>query len=36
MAAGTRLRFRYLAENGHWFDDPEVSGRDGADMVIVA
>jgi len=24
----SRVRFRYLGENGHWFDDPEVT-RDG-------
>ena len=22
---GTSIRFRYLAENGHWFNDPEVA-----------
>ena len=25
---GSRMRFRYLGENGHWFDDPEVA-REG-------
>jgi 1,4-alpha-glucan branching enzyme len=32
---GTRLRFRYLDENGNWFNDPEVEQRDGADDVVV-
>ena len=25
---GTSFRFRYLAEGGHWFDDPEADRRD--------
>lgn len=32
---GTRLRFRYLDENGNWFNDPDVALRDGADDVVV-
>jgi 1,4-alpha-glucan branching enzyme len=25
---GSSLRFRYLGEDGHWFDDPEADRRD--------
>ena len=25
---GTSVRFRYLGEGGHWFDDPEADRRD--------
>ena len=32
---GTRLRFRYLAEDGRWFNDPDVEHREGADDVVV-
>ena len=32
---GTRLQFRYLGENGAWFNDPDVAHRDGADDVVV-
>ena len=32
---GTRLRFRYLAEDGTWFNDPDVEHREGADDVVV-
>ncbi|MGN6521920.1 MAG: isoamylase early set domain-containing protein [Actinomycetes bacterium] len=28
VPAGTSFRFRYLGENGHWFDD-EAAPRDG-------
>jgi 1,4-alpha-glucan branching enzyme len=28
VPAGTRLRFRYLADGGHWFDDVEADGYD--------
>jgi 1,4-alpha-glucan branching enzyme len=33
---GTRIRFRYLAENGHWFNDPDVPELelDGADTIL--
>jgi len=34
LPAGNRFRFRYLGENGHWFDDTEVE-RDG-DAGVVA
>jgi 1,4-alpha-glucan branching enzyme len=30
---GSRFRFRYLGENGHWFDDTEAA-RDGDAGVI--
>lgn len=32
---GTRVRFRYLGENGHWFNDPDVAEFDGSDSVLV-
>jgi hypothetical protein len=32
---GTRLRFRYLGEDGNWFNDPDVDHRDGSDDVVV-
>jgi hypothetical protein len=32
---GTRLRFRYLDEDGTWFNEPEAQHRDGADDVLV-
>jgi 1,4-alpha-glucan branching enzyme len=32
---GTRLQFRYLDEDGHWFNDPDVEHRDGANDVVV-
>jgi 1,4-alpha-glucan branching enzyme len=32
---GTRLRFRYLGEDGTWFNDPEAPHREGADDVVV-
>lgn len=28
VPAGSRLRFRYLADGGHWFDDTEADGYD--------
>lgn len=28
MPKGSSVRFRYLAEGGHWFDDPEADRRD--------
>ena len=28
VPAGGSFRFRYLGENGHWFDDPQVEDRD--------
>lgn len=35
VPTGTRLRFRYLDEDGTWFNDPDVESRDGADDVVV-
>jgi 1,4-alpha-glucan branching enzyme len=32
---GTRLRFRYLGENGNWFNDPDIVDQDGSDTVVV-
>ncbi len=32
---GTRLRFRYLSEDGRWFNDPDAPQRDGQDDVVV-
>ena len=29
LAAGSRVRFRYLGKNGHWFNDPEIGEFDG-------
>ena len=34
LPSGTRARFRYLGEHGHWFDDPDVE-RDGDAGVIL-
>jgi 1,4-alpha-glucan branching enzyme len=34
LPQGSRVRFRYLAENGHWFNDPDVPTREGADSVL--
>jgi 1,4-alpha-glucan branching enzyme len=34
LPQGSRVRFRYLAENGHWFNDPDVPAREGADSVL--
>ena len=28
MPKGSCVRFRYLGEGGHWFDDPEADRRD--------
>ena len=30
-----RLRFRYLGENGNWFNDPDIADQDGSDTVVV-
>jgi hypothetical protein len=35
LPRGTRLRFRYLGANGHWFNDPEIMDLDGSDSVLV-
>lgn len=34
VPAGSTLRFRYLAEGGHWFNDDTLSLGDGEDGVI--
>ena len=34
VPAGRPVRFRYLAPDGHWFDDEQVTDRDGADCVV--
>jgi hypothetical protein len=31
---GSTLRFRYLAEGGHWFDDESVTARSDQDATI--
>jgi 1,4-alpha-glucan branching enzyme len=31
---GETYRFRYLGEQGHWFDDPEHALREGSDCVV--
>jgi 1,4-alpha-glucan branching enzyme len=35
LPRGTRVRFRYLGDNGDWFNDPDVSELDGVDSVLV-
>jgi 1,4-alpha-glucan branching enzyme len=35
VPAGVAYRFRYLAEGGHWFDDPQVEHRDSQDGVVL-
>jgi 1,4-alpha-glucan branching enzyme len=32
---GTRLRFRYLGEDGTWFNDPDVADHAGSASVLV-
>jgi hypothetical protein len=32
--AGTPLWFRYLGENGHWFNDPDVPEYVGEDSLL--
>ena len=34
VQAGTTLHFRYLAEDGVWFDDQTVAAQEGADAAI--
>ena len=34
LPLGTRTRFRYLGNNGHWFSDPDVLEFDGLDSVL--
>lgn len=31
---GTTLRFRYLGENGHWFDEPDADAIDDRGSVV--
>lgn len=35
LPPGTRVRFRYLSDDGHWFNDPEVTDFEGWDSVLV-
>jgi 1,4-alpha-glucan branching enzyme len=35
LPRGFRVRFRYLGSNGHWFNDPDAPGLDGADSILV-
>ena len=34
VQAGTTLHFRYLAEDGVWFDDQTVAAQEGTDAAI--
>ncbi len=34
LRPGSAYRFRYLAEGGAWFDDPDVDARDREDGVL--
>jgi hypothetical protein len=34
LPLGTRTRFRYLGNNGHWFNDPDLVEFDGPDSVL--
>ena len=34
VPAGAKYRFRYLGENGHWFDDDEAERDGDAGLVI--
>jgi 1,4-alpha-glucan branching enzyme len=34
VPAGAELEFRYLGEDGHWFDDPDVDDRRAHNGVI--
>ena len=34
VPADQAVRFRYLAADGRWFDDPDVPERDGADCLL--
>jgi 1,4-alpha-glucan branching enzyme len=31
---GTSIRFRYLAEHGHWFNDPQIADLDGQNTTL--
>ena len=34
VSPGTTVHFRYLGENGHWFDDPEADAVDHEGSVV--
>jgi hypothetical protein len=34
VPAAKTVRFRYLAVDGYWFDDPAVPERDGSDCIV--
>jgi 1,4-alpha-glucan branching enzyme len=34
VPAGSRMRFRYLGENGYWFNDPDVPEYVGEDSLL--
>jgi 1,4-alpha-glucan branching enzyme len=34
LPRGTRTRFRYLGNNGHWFNDPDVIEFVGPDSIL--
>jgi len=36
LAPGTTVQFRYLAEDGHWFDDPDLPERAEGNCVCTA
>jgi hypothetical protein len=35
LPVGHRTHFRYLGEDGHWFDDPQVDGHDAQGAYLV-
>ena len=35
VPTGAAFRFRYLGEDGHWFDDPQVEHRDWQDGLLL-
>ena len=35
VQAGSTYRFRYLGDNGHWFDDPHHEVRDDENGVVL-
>jgi 1,4-alpha-glucan branching enzyme len=35
LPVGHRTHFRYLGENGHWFDDEQVDGHDAQGAYLV-
>lgn len=35
VPAGSSFTFRYLGENGHWFDDPDAEAHDHGCVVTV-